>query len=127
MKTTFTTTIAALCLAAGAAFAADPVEGMWRSQPGETGSTIDVRIAQCGSKLCGTIARLNGAGDPSVVGRRIIWDMQPDGQGGYRNGKIWAPDQDKTYNSKMTLNGNMLKVEGCIAVFCRGQTWARLN
>ena len=121
----------ALALAAATAFAvpaaADPAEGTWRSQPGETGGYIHVRIATCGSNVCGTITDVVGNTNTSIVGRRIIWDMQPRGNGQYRGGKIWAPDQDKTYNSKMTLSGNSLQVEGCVAVFCRGQTWTRIN
>ncbi|MEL7184660.1 MAG: DUF2147 domain-containing protein, partial [Pseudomonadota bacterium] len=65
----------------------------------------------------------------SIVGRQIIWDMQPQGGGAYGGGRIWAPDQDKTYRSKMSLNGNRLKVEGCVlgGAICRGQTWSRVN
>ncbi|MEM9794644.1 MAG: DUF2147 domain-containing protein, partial [Pseudomonadota bacterium] len=42
-------------------------------------------------------------------------------------GQIWAPDDDKTYRSNMALDGDSLKVEGCVAIFCRGQTWTRVN
>ena len=126
MRRNILTGLAVLGLAASAA-AADPVEGTWRSQPGENGSSITVAIAACGGQICGTVASLDGPGDQSVVGRRIIWDMQPQGDGRYRGGKIWAPDQDKTYNAKMTLQGNALKVEGCVLVLCRSQTWSRVR
>ncbi|MEM9795637.1 MAG: DUF2147 domain-containing protein [Pseudomonadota bacterium] len=120
-----------LTLAAGlglaSAASADPVEGMWRSQPGETGGYVEVQIAPCGSNICGTITNVVGNDNTSIVGKPIIWDMQARGNGNYRGGKIWAPDQDKTYNSKMTLSGNSLTVEGCVLVICRGQTWTRIN
>ena len=125
MHRTILGAVAALCLAAAAA--ADPVEGTWRTQPSDTGATLDVRIAACGGAICGTAVRLNGPGNQAVVGRPIIWDMRAQGGGAYRGGKVWAPDQDKTYNSKMTLSGDRLKVEGCVLVICRGQTWSRVN
>ena len=53
--------------------------------------------------------------------------LQAKGGGSYSGGKIWAPDTDKTYRSKMTLSGNALKVSGCVGPICRGQTWTRLN
>ena len=111
----------------GGAASADPVEGTWRSQPGGDGATITVAVTTCGSAICGTIASLAGSDNQAIVGRQIIWDMQPAGGGRYRGGKIWAPDQDKVYNSKMTLQGDALKVEGCVLVICRGQTWSRVR
>ena len=118
--------VAALLLAAPVM--ADPVEGRWRSQPGENGATIDVAIQPCGSDLCGSIAAIDGPGDRAIVGRQMIWSMTPQGGGRYRGGRIWAPDQDKTYNGKMTLqSADRLKVEGCVLVICRGQTWSRVR
>lgn len=126
MKRLLLTAIAAVFL--GSPAVADPVAGNWRSEPGETGGYIHVRIAPCGSGICGVITDVIGNDNTSIVGRTIISNMQADGNGRYSGGRIWAPDNDKTYNSKMTLQGsNQLKVEGCVAVFCRSQTWTRLN
>lgn len=125
---TFRAAVVAAALGLATAASADPVEGLWRSQPGETGASVDVSIAACGSRICGTIAGVNGSGNPAVVGRQIIWDMAPAGNGAYRGGRIWAPDQDRTYNGKMTLTGaDRLKVEGCVLVVCRGQVWSRIE
>ena len=49
--------------------------------------------------------------------------MKIRGNGRYRGGKIWAPDRDKTYKSKMLLDGDVLSVSGCVLVICRDQTW----
>jgi uncharacterized protein (DUF2147 family) len=126
MKRFIYTALAALSF--GAPAFADPVAGTWRSQPGETGGYIHVRISTCGSGICGVITDVVGNDNTSIVGRTIISNMSADGNGRYSGGRIWAPDNDKTYNSKMTLqNANQLKVEGCVAVFCRSQTWTRLN
>lgn len=117
----------ALSAAAAPAFAADPVVGLWKSEPGETGGYIHVNILECQSGICGVIESVHGNDNQTIVGKPIIWAMEAQGGGKYTGGKIWAPDQDKTYNSKMTLTGNALRVEGCVAVFCRGQNWTRIK
>ena len=105
---------------------ADDVFGTWKSQPGETGGYITVDIQACGSKICGTIKEVFGNSNKSAEGKPIIKNMTAKGGGKYSGGTIWAPDVDKTYKSKMTLKGNKLEVEGCVAFICRGQTWSRL-
>ncbi|MEM1236233.1 MAG: DUF2147 domain-containing protein [Pseudomonadota bacterium] len=124
------TMIAAAALAVlGTAAAADDVLGKWQSEPGETGGYIHVVMAQCGTKICGTISEVIGNDNTSIVGREIIADMSPNGGGEYSGGTIWAPDTDKTYKSKMSLSGNSLEVKGCVlgGAVCRGQTWTRVN
>jgi len=125
MRRTILAAIAILGTAGAAA--ADPVEGTWRTETGETGGYLHVRIVECDSGICGVITEVVNNENDSIVGRTIISGMEVQGGGAYRGGRIWAPDQDKTYTSKMTLQGNALKVEGCVAVFCRSQTWTRLN
>jgi uncharacterized protein (DUF2147 family) len=115
----------ALAAPAGAA-SAQSAEGLWRTEPGKTGAWLEVRIAPCGGALCGTVAAQHGA-KTNLVGRQLIAGMRPDGDGRWSGGTIWAPDDDKTYRSRMTLAGNALKVEGCVLVICRGQTWTRLE
>jgi len=110
---------------------ADPATGTWRTQPDDNGNFGLVEMATCGAALCGTLGKsYDSAGnvlDSPNTGRRIVWDMQPRGGGSYGGGKIWAPDRDKTYNSRMTLDGDRLKVEGCVLGICRGQTWTRAS
>ena len=123
--------IGALCLSAGAVFA-DPAEGVWKTEPGDTGGYLHVNVYGCGEALCGVIRKAfdaQGKANDSYehLNKRMLWDMQPEGGGQYGGGKIWAADRGKTYNSKMSLNGNTLNVEGCVAVFCRGQSWTRVQ
>jgi len=118
---------AGLVMVAGAALA-EPATGTWKTQTGESGGFIHVKIAPCGSKICGTITKVVGNDNQSIVGRKIINGMKSNGGGKYSGGTIWAPDVDKTYKSKMTLSGNKLKVSGCVGggLICRSQTWTRL-
>ena len=117
-------------LAAGSA-AAEPVAGVWQTEPGDTGSYAHVTIAPCGANVCGTLGKAFAAGGAAVEnpneGRQMVWDMKARGDGTYRGGKIWAPDRDKTYNARMELAGDKLTVEGCVLGICRGQTWTRVK
>ena len=126
-------------LTAAAAFAmcattalADPVFGTWKTIPDDYGNFGHIKVAQCGSKICGTLVKSFDSAGKQVssehVGKKIIWDMKTAGNGSYAEGKVWAPDRDKTYNSKMTLSGNSLKIKGCIFGICRdGGTWTRVQ
>ena len=121
---------AVVAFAAGAA-AADPVEGLWKTQADDNGNFGHVEIYACGPALCGVIRKAfdaSGAARPSEnIGKRMIWDMEPEGGGRYSGGKIWAPDRDKTYNSKMALSGDELSVSGCFLGICRSQRWNRVQ
>jgi uncharacterized protein (DUF2147 family) len=124
-------TIAAAILFAGAAYA-DPVEGTWQTSKDDNGNFGHIEVGMCGSAVCGTLVRAyNGAGeqiDTPNVGRQIIWDMEPNGDGTYGGGKVYSPDRDKTYSSKMTLAGDRLNVKGCVLGICRdGGKWARVK
>jgi uncharacterized protein (DUF2147 family) len=126
--------IAGVICAAGLAgmAAADPVFGNWRTAPDDNGNTGLIQVQACGAKICGTLVKAyDGAGAEMAspnVGKRIIWDMEPKGDGAYGNGKVWSPDRDKTYNSKMQLSGDSLAISGCVLMVCRdGGTWTRAN
>ncbi|MGY6534439.1 MAG: DUF2147 domain-containing protein [Pararhodobacter sp.] len=108
---------------------ADPALGRWRTAPDDNANTGIVEIAFCGDLLCGTLIEAHDSnGQPMSspnVGRRIVWDMEPRGSGRYRNGRVWAPDRDQTYNARMDLSGDRLSVSGCVLVFCREAVWTR--
>ena len=52
----------------------------------------------------------------------MIWDIMQN-----KNifiGKIWAPDDNKVYKVKISMNNETeIKVKGCIMIFCRTQYW----
>lgn len=124
---------AVMMLGATGAWAADPVEGLWKTKPDDNGNYGNVQIAPCGDKLCGVLVEAfdsTGAQKQSDnIGKQIVWDMVANGDGTYGSGKVWSPDRDKTYNSKMSLSGDVLAVSGCVlgGLFCRAQDWARVN
>lgn len=129
---TFATTLAAGLFLAGAAFAADPVEGIWQTAPDDNGNFGHIEVKPCGAAFCGTLVKAFDSAGKQVespnVGKQIVWDMIAQGDGSYADGKIWSPDRDKTYNSKMELAGDGLTVKGCVLMICRdGGTWTRVK
>ncbi len=124
--------IATAVLISTPVLAADAVFGTWKTKPDDNGNYGHVQVAQCGGKICGKLVKsFNSDGSQGIqdnIGKNIIWDMTNEGDGAYGGGQIWAPDRDKTYKSKMQLNGDTLGVKGCIAFICRdGGTWTRVN
>ncbi|MWB77571.1 DUF2147 domain-containing protein [Pseudooceanicola sp. 216_PA32_1] len=123
-----TAVVTALVLGAGMA-AADPVEGLWKTEV-DDGNYAIIDVSACGARICGVISRtFNADGEfkSEVIGRQIVWDMMPEGGGAYGDGKIWRPSNDKVYRSKMKMSGNSLKVSGCIGPICLGQNWTRVQ
>jgi len=124
--------VAALALP-GLANAA-PLTGQYQTAPGTTGGFLHVEMGPCSDNpalTCGTILRAfsaDGSPDPAYehLGKPIVWNMADKGNDHWSGGKIWAPDDDKTYNSKMSLNGDVLKVSGCVLIFCRDMNWQKL-
>lgn len=118
----------------GCLWAGSPT-GIYQTEPGDSGGFLFVSIAPCGSDpalTCGTIAAAydkDGKRDDAYehVGKAIVWDMVDDGDGSWSNGMIWAPDRGKTYSSQMELSGDILTVEGCVSIICRGQSWRRVQ
>ena len=124
----FLMVFAALILGTTSAIANDAALGLWKSEPGETGGYIHVQITDCGEKLCGEIVDVVENDNDTIIGEDIILNMKIRGDGYYYGGTIWAPDQDKTYRSNMTLSGDSLTVRGCVAfVLCRSQNWTRIK
>lgn len=121
----------AAVLFAAPAFA-DPALGTWQTAKDDNGNYGHIEVEQCGTALCGTLTKaFDGSGKqiPSDnIGRLIVWDMKALGGGKYGKGKVYSPDRDKTYNSRMLLVGDVLAVKGCVLGICRdGGRWQRVK
>lgn len=120
---------AVLMLAAGAA-SADPIEGVWQTQP-DDGAFAHVAIAPCGAAFCGTIIRSFRDrveyASPNL-GRQIVIDMVPKGGGNYE-GRVWRPANDKVYSGKAQVGDDRMSLSGCVAggLICKSQTWVRVR
>ncbi|PZX17672.1 uncharacterized protein DUF2147 [Palleronia aestuarii] len=122
----------AICLmmvSAGIAVA-DPVEGVWQTEV-DDGAYAHIRMAPCGALICGVIARTfdsRGEFASDERGKVLVRDMKPVGGGAYE-GRVWRPSNGKIYLGKMNLQGDRLKLRGCVAggLICSSQTWVRVQ
>ena len=117
-------------LGAGAAWA-DPLEGLWRTAPDVNGHVGLVRVAPCGTALCGTlVGATDASGAPWAspdIGRQVIWATVPQGASTYR-GRVYSPGRNREYDSRLTLSAQGLLVEGCLLGQCRcGALWLRVD
>ena len=124
-------TIAAIMFSAGMAAAADPLEGTWRTTADDNGNSGLIQVAPCGATLCGTLVKSYDSSGKVMasknIGRNIISETKNTGGGSYK-GKVYSPDRDKTYNSKLKLSGDTLKVSGCVFGICRdGGIWKKVK
>lgn len=131
--------IVLLALAAAMpAQAAQPITGRWATVNGKA----VVEIAPCGRTLCGRIERIVkptpgrpqtdiSNPDPALrskplVGLALLTGFRDAGD--LWKGAIYDPESGKSYNSKVSRNANgTLKVQGCIAFFCKTQIWTPLR
>jgi len=122
----------ALFLVAAPAFAvADPVEGVWKTQPDRKDLVSHIQVSQCGTKICGTVLKafdLSGKEvKTSKIGKHLFRDMEAAGGEKYGNGVVQVASLNMKARATMELNGNNLRVTGCKGPACYGQTWSRLK
>ncbi len=128
-------------IAAPAALAdTSEAEGTWSM------GKVTVKVADCGGNLCATIVGLKEPiskidGKPKVdrenpdaakrkrplIGLTVMNGMKPAGEGTWE-GKIYNPDDGKTYSATVRLSGDSMKVKGCVlGVLCKTNNFARVN
>ena len=98
---------------ASSAVAAQGIDGRWKTASGTT-----AEIAPCPDGYCITLKTGKFAG-------RTIGRLKADA--GRYVGTITDPSDDKTYAGSAVVDGDKLKLQGCVfKLFCRTQTWTRL-
>jgi uncharacterized protein (DUF2147 family) len=102
---------------------ADPT-GTWLRDNGNS----RIRMAACGSAICGTVVWVKDPDGPSKVGQRVFYDMVPSGANAW-SGKAFNPEDGKTYAGKMTLSGSTMTTSGCVlgGIVCRSVSWKKVN
>ena len=121
---------------------AQSADGIWRTESGDA----YVRVAACGSALCGTIVWLRNPIDPEtgrpvtdknnpdpakrsnpMIGTQIMFGMRPNGTGRW-TGFFYNSKDGKTYDGNLVLLGaTSVKAEGCLIGICLGETWQRVE
>ncbi len=107
----------AIALAFAFAFIATSVNaseilGKWKTESGET-----ALISNCGSSIC--IVLKTGKYKGQSIGKLKV-------DGSKYKGTVRDPADDKTYTGSISVTGNILKMQGCIAIFCKTQKWTRI-
>ncbi len=120
--------------AAASADAATPIAGRWMTEE----KTAIVTVGPCGSNVCGRLTTLlkqppsgppvdSNNPDPALRRRPLEGLVILAGfadKGDDWRGKIYDPKSGKTYKSILKRESDgTLKVQGCIAFFCRTQRW----
>lgn len=128
--------LAALILSVGAAAPAS-IQGLWLTDDHKG----VVRIAPCGARMCGTIARVLDTNparvttdrnnpDPRLRGRpiaglQILSGFERSGSG-WKGGLAYDPKTGRSYRSTLALNPDgSLKVTGCVLFICKSIRWTR--
>jgi uncharacterized protein (DUF2147 family) len=99
------------------------INGFWRPPPGGR-----IEIMPCGERLCGYV-RDDGDGEPEIhPGHMLLVEMEYQGNMTWAHGKIHNPRDNRIYDGKLRLlNGNRLKLTGCLWIFCGSQIWTRIE
>ena len=112
---------AALILQAGTACAGS-IEGVWLTADRST----EVQIGRCDAAICGSIAD-DADHRTSFAGRQIIEGLRPVSADSWAGGFVYDPRDGKRYASRAKLlRDGTLRIEGCLAFLCSGETWTRV-
>ncbi|TCD14172.1 DUF2147 domain-containing protein [Oricola cellulosilytica] len=100
-------------LVAAPAMAAEPIEGSWKRDNGTV-----IKYAANGGAFCGTV--MTGEYKGQSIGCM-------KGSGANYKGKVNKLDEGKTYTGKASVNGNSMKLSGCVlgGVICKSETLKR--
>ncbi len=131
----------------------NPYYGVWKTEAkGEETKTAYVKLGPCADaaeNLCGKIVHLDEPTDPKtglpktdknnrnkdlrdrpIMGLSMVYNLKPDGKGGYTDGTIYSPKSGKTYDASVKLNpdsSDLLDVTGHVLFFSSTQTWTRIK
>ncbi len=127
----------------------EDILGVWNTERREA----KIMIYKCGEKYCGKIVWFKDTNYPAdskdgtpgtpildhnnpnpklkknpIIGLQILYDFTFTGNNSWTGGKLYNPDNGKTYSGKMTLvSPNQLNLRGFIGISLIGRTtkWTR--
>ncbi len=120
---------------------ADSPRGKWSMADRK----VIVKLQPCGENLCGNIVGLK---EPTyadgrtkidrynenkslrarqLMGLALLSNMKPAGENSWK-GKIYNPDDGHTYSATIKLNGEEMKLQGCVAgILCKTTKFTRVD
>lgn len=106
--------------------------GVWRNPK----NTVHVEIKPCGDgRACGNVVWANEdakadakkGGTPNLIGLQLLRDFQLQKNGSWR-GKVFVPDLNMTLAGTADFpDATTMKARGCLLLFCKSQTWRRVD
>lgn len=141
MRLGFLATVLVMAMPLGLALAkAGEPYGTWSM------GRVTIKVTDCGGGLCGTIVGLKEPiskidGKPKVdrenpdvskrqrplIGLAVLIGMKPAGEGKWQ-GAIYNPDDGNTYSASIRVDGDTLKVKGCVVgILCKSNSFARID
>jgi uncharacterized protein (DUF2147 family) len=124
--------LATLALSTGSGLTAEPI-GEWLVTDGYA----HIRVEKCGDQYWGVVSWEQQPGtdtnnpDPAkrnrpTLGMPVLLAMKAT-QPNRWDGQIYNSENGKTYTGNITLSSpDVLRVEGCLLIFCGGQDWTRV-
>jgi uncharacterized protein (DUF2147 family) len=125
--------LATLALSTGFALATEPI-GEWLVTDGYA----NIRIEKCGDQYWGVVSWEQKPGtdtnnpDPNkrnrpTLGMPVLLAMKATKPNRW-DGQIYNSENGKTYTGNISLaSPDVLRVEGCLLIFCGGQDWTRVK
>lgn len=123
--------IPALGAAAAAPASVGTLDGLWQNRKG----TLDVLVAPCGARYCGTVVEARGeaaaqaGGRSRLVGTRVLEDFAPNRDGVWR-GRVYAPQLHGHLSSKIRIvDPNTIEITACLfaGLGCDSNLWHRIG
>jgi uncharacterized protein (DUF2147 family) len=106
--------------------------GVWRNPK----NTVHVEIKPCGGgRACGNVVWANDdakedakkGGTPNLIGLQLLRDFQLQKNGSWK-GKVFVPDLNMTLSGTADFpDATTMKAKGCLLLFCKSQTWRRVD
>lgn len=106
--------------------------GVWRNPK----NSVHVEIKPCGGgRACGVVVWANEdakadarkGGTPNLVGLQLLRDFALQKNGSWK-GKVFVPDLNMTLGGTADFpDATTMKAKGCLLMFCKSQTWRRVD
>jgi len=110
---------------------ADPVLGLWRTQPDAEGRIGHVKFERCVGGICGTVVAARGPDGGEIVtpsvGRQVLSNLTLVGDGVYE-GTAYVPLLRQTFPARVEVGAGAMHLQACNGMgLCRQQRWTRLE
>ena len=118
------------------------VTGIWLTDGGQSAVELEVKNDHLSGSIVALAEPLTETGEiktdrhnpdqalrsQPIIGLRILWGFRRDETGKWIKGRIYDPEEGKTYHAGITLDGDQLKLRGSLdrwGMLGRTTIWTR--